>query len=141
MKKSLWLLCILSVLTLGNLAHAAIISVLNAKPTQCPALAPLLEDLKTFDFPADWTVYVACDAGTWQDVQRKAGGLNTDVALTVRPSKLTIINGMMYTPSFSFENYTQKTPQRVLKHELGHITCDTSSEEKADRFADKGVCR
>ena len=70
-----------------------------------------------------------------------SGSIEHHAALTGRPSKLTIINGTMYSLSFSFENYTQKTPQRVLKHELGHITCDTSSEEKADHFADKGVRR
>jgi hypothetical protein len=141
MKKSLWLLRILSVLSVCNFAHASNISVLNAKPSQCPALASLMEDLKTVQFPIDWTVYVACDAGGWQGIRRKVGGLNTEAALTVRTSKLTIVNGMMYAHSFSFERYSQKNSLGILRHELGHITCNTSSEERADHFADKGVCR
>jgi hypothetical protein len=101
----------------------------------------LLEDLKTVQFPSDWTVYVACDIGTWQAVLRKADVRLTDAALTDRAHKLTIINGAMYSPSFSFDAYTQKTPERVLRHELGHIICNTSKEEIADRYADRGSCK
>lgn len=141
MKKSLWLLRILSVLSVCHVALATNISVLNANPNRCPALVSLMEDLKTVQFPLDWTVYVTCDAGAWQGVQRKVGGLHTDAALTVRSSKLTIINGMMYATPFSFEHYSQMNSQGILRHELGHITCNTSSEERADHFADKGLCR
>jgi len=122
-------------------AHAVKVSVLNAKPGQCPAVAPLVADLNTVQFPSDWTVYFACDAGTWQDVLRKADVTQTGAALTVREQKLTILNSSMYSPSFSFEQYVQKTTQGVLRHELGHITCNTGREDVADRFADIGSCR
>lgn len=142
MKKSLRLLCILSVLTLCDPADAANIKVVTATPSQCHALQPLLADLSTIQFPSDWTVYVACDASTWQNILVRSNEVGkTGAALTDRARKFTIINGMMYTPIFTFQRYTQKTPQRVLKHELGHITCDSASEDVADRYADKGVCR
>jgi hypothetical protein len=141
-KKSLRLSCILSVLTLCNLADAASIKVLAAKTIQCQALQPLLADLNTLHFPSDWTVYVACDVSTWQTILVRSDNLGkTGAAFTDRTRKFTIINGMMYAPMFPFQPYTQKTPQRVLKHELGHITCDSGSEDVADRYADKGVCR
>jgi hypothetical protein len=141
-KKSLRLLCILSVLALCNLADATNIKVVTAKPSQCQALQPLLADLNTIQFPSDWTVYVACDVSTWQNILMRSDQLGkTNAALTDRARKFTIINGMMYAPMFAFQRYTQKTPQRVLKHELGHITCDSASEEMADRYADKGICR
>ena len=141
MKKFQWLSCILTVLTLGNLAHAANISVLNVRPDQCNALQPLLADLNTVNFPSEWTVYVACDAMTWETILQKADVTKTQAAFTDRKNKFTIVNGLVYAPSFSFANYSQKNPQGVLRHELGHITCVTSNEEKADHFADKGVCR
>ena len=121
-------------------AHAVKISVLNAKAAQCPAVAPLVADLNAVQFPSDWTVYVACDSGSWQDVLRKADITQTDAALTVRKQKLTILNSSMYSPSFSFEQYVQKTTRGVLRHELGHITCNTGKENVADRFANTGSC-
>lgn len=142
MKKSLRLLCILSVLMLCNLADAANIRALTAKPSQCQALQPLLADLSTMQFPSDWTVYVACDPSTWRNILVRSDLVGkTSAAFTDRARKFTIINGMMYAPMFTFQPYTQKTPQRVLKHELGHIICDSPCEEMADRYADKGMCQ
>ena len=37
------------------------------EPDRCPALAPMTADLNAAPFPADWTVYVACDVGTWEE--------------------------------------------------------------------------
>jgi hypothetical protein len=140
-KKSLRLFCILPVL-LCNLADAANIKVLTVRLSQCPALQPLLADLNTMQFPTDWTVYVACDALTWQIVLSRSDTLGkTNAAFTDRTRKFTIINGMIYAPMFPFQRYTQKTPRRLLKHELGHIVCDSPNEDVADRYADKDMCR
>ena len=120
--------------------HAATVSGLNTKPERCPAMALLIVDLNAAQFPADWTVYVACDPGTWQSIEQRVGGVNTSAALTDRKHKFTIVNGMMYNPLFSFAGYVQKTPERVLRHEVGHIICNTSSEDVADRYAINGTC-
>ena len=120
--------------------HAATVSGLNTKPERCPAMALLIVDLNAAQFPADWTVYVACDPGTWQSIEQRVGGVNTSAALTDRKRKFTIVNGMMYNPQFSFASYVQKTPERILRHEVGHIICNTSSEDVADRYANTGVC-
>lgn len=136
-----FLFTMFAVCSLCTLATAANVTVLNAKPSQCAALPSLLEDLKAVNFPADWTVYVTCDAGTFQDVLRRADVRLTDAALTSREKRFTIINGAMYSPTFSFANYTQKTPLRVLKHETGHINCNTHNEDVADHYADTGACR
>ena len=103
-------------------------------------MAPLLADLNTAQFPADWTVYVTCDPGTWQSIEQRVGGVNTGAAFTDRKQKFTIVNGMMYKPLFSFASYVQKTPERILRHEVGHIICNTSSEDVADRYANTGAC-
>jgi hypothetical protein len=121
-------------------AHAVTVSVLNAQPDRCPEVTPLVADLNTVQFPGDWTVYIACDSGTWQDVLRKAEITQTAAALTVRAQKLTILNSSIYSSSFPFERYVQKTTQGVLRHELSHIMCNTGSEDVADHFADTGFC-
>ena len=120
--------------------HAASVTGLSTKPDRCPALALMMADLNAVQFPADWTVYVACDAETWQRIKQRVGGMNTDAALTDRQHKFTFVNGMMYNALFSFAGYVQKTPERILRHELGHITCNTSSEDVADRYANTGTC-
>ena len=121
--------------------HAATVSALNTKPERCPAVAPLMADLNAVQFPADWTVYVVCDAPTWQSIEQRFGIVNTGVALTDRDHKFTIVNGTMYNPLFSFTGYVQKTPERILRHELGHITCNTASEDVADRYANTSACK
>ena len=105
------------------------------------AFAPMTADLNAAPFPADWTVYVACDVGTWQSIKQRVGGVNTDAALTDRQRKVTVVNGLLYNPLFSFAGYVQKTPEGILRHELGHITCNTPNEDLADRYARTGTCR
>ena len=123
-------------------AAAANITTLGVnKPKDCPALAPLLEDLKAVQFPSNWTLYVACSDVAWQKiVQREDVQGLTNAGITDKVHHLTIINGAMYSSAFSFDHQVQRTPQRILKHELGHIACDSRREDVADRFVETGVC-
>ena len=139
MKSPLAVLILFSFLAFRQ-GHAVTVSGLNTKPERCPAMASVMADLNAAQFPADWTVYVACDSGTWQSIEQRLGGLNTGAALTDRKQKFTIVNVMMYNPQFSFASYVQKTPERILRHEVGHIICNTSSEDVADRYANTGAC-
>jgi hypothetical protein len=128
--------------SLGLNANAAKIQFVNVKsPTSCPAFKQVISDLDVVKFPSDWTVYVSCDRMTWDTIRQRADNPNTDVAMTERGRKFTIINALMYQPMYNFGPYTQKTPLRALKHELGHVICDSPSEKIADDFVDKGVCR
>ncbi|HEY1247766.1 MAG TPA: hypothetical protein VGE97_02140 [Nitrososphaera sp.] len=112
------------------------------KPADCAALAPLLEDMKTVQFPNNWTIYIACSDVVWQRIiQREDVEGLTSAGITDRVHKLTIINGAVYSPLFSFDRQVQKTPMRILKHELGHITCDSRKEDVANSFVDSGVCK
>lgn len=128
-------------LMLCNVGDAATVAFLGIQPHDCPAFTQIASDLNKVEFPADWKVYAACSDVTWKQVQSRGDVNGTDAAYTSRSKKFTVINGMMYTPGFDFSPYSQKTPQGALRHELGHIKCDTSSEKVADRYADKGVCK
>ena len=86
-----------------------------------------MADLNAAPFPVDWTVYVARDVGTWQSIEQRVGGVNTDAALTGHQRKVTVVNGLLYNPLFSFAGYVQKTPEGILRHEPGHITCNTQT--------------
>jgi hypothetical protein len=112
------------------------------KPADCSALPLLLDDMKTVQFPANWTVYIACSDVTWRKViQREDVEGLTSAGITDRAHKLTIINGAMYSSFFSFGRQVQKTPLRILKHELGHIVCDSRKEDIANDFVESGVCK
>jgi hypothetical protein len=140
-KNFLRLAAIIAVMV-NSVSAANIIALGVNKPTDCPALAPLLEDLKTVQFPSNWTVYVACSNVAWQNVmQREDVDGMTNAGITDRVHKLTIINGAMYSATFSFDRQVQRTPERILKHELGHIICGSRKEDVADGFVNSGVCK
>ena len=140
--KNLFRLAAIIAALVSSVSAANIIALGVNKPTDCAALAPLLEDMKTVQFPNNWTVYIACSDVTWQKViQREDVEGLTSAGITDRVHKLTIINGGMYSPLFSFDRQVQKTPVRILKHELGHIVCDSRKEDVANHFVDSGVCK
>ena len=140
--KNLFRLAAIIAALVNSVSAANIIALGVNKPADCSALAPLLEDLKTVQFPHNWTVYIACSDVTWQKViQREDVEGLTSVGITDRVHRLTIINGAMYSPLFSFHRQVQRTPVRILKHELGHIVCDSRREDVANNFVDSGVCK
>ena len=138
MKKSLRLLCILSVLTPCRVAHASVkvVSVGVKTPTECPALAPLVADLKDVQFPDGWTVYVTCTANAWDDAGRQLDTKGrTSVAMTSQAKRFTVINGAVYLSSFDWTGTHQRTGKQVLRHERGHILCRCNNEDRADKAA------
>ena len=134
-------LILLPGLMLSNVSRAATVAFLGMQPHDCPAFAQIAADLNAVKFPSDWKIYVVCSYVTWKQVVSRGDATGTNAAFTSRSKKLTVLNGMVHTPGFSLDGYSQKTPQGVLRHELGHITCDSASEDVADRFADKGICK
>lgn len=128
-------------IALSSVTWGQTITYLNYRAEQCPYASAINADITSTHFPSSWTIYVACDAGTWRAVLLKANVQMTDAALTSRSGHFTIVNAAMYTASFPFASYEQKTPQAVLRHELGHITCDSPREDVANHFANKGACR
>jgi hypothetical protein len=78
-------------------------------------VAPMMADVNAAQFPADWTVYVACDAGTWQSIKQRVGGVNTDAAITDRQHKVTIVNGLLYNPVVFVRRLRPEDPRANLK--------------------------
>jgi hypothetical protein len=137
-QKSLRLSCILSVVTLCSVAHASVkvVSVGVKTPRECPALPPLVADLKDVQYPDGWTVYVACTARAWDDAGRQLDTRGrTNAAMTSRAGHFTVINGAVYSSSFDWAGTRQRTGKEVLRHERGHILCRCNDEDKADRAA------
>lgn len=138
MKKSLRLLCILSVLTLCRVAPASVkvVSVGAKAPSECPSLSALIADLKDVPFPDGWTVYITCTARAWDDAGRQLDTKGrTNAAITSQAKHFTIINGAVYRSSFDWTGTRQRTGKEVLRHERGHILCRCNDEDQADKAA------
>jgi hypothetical protein len=103
------------------------------KSEDCPYLAQIRADIASTGFPAGWTVYVACTPQSWDLVLRQADSVGrTHTGFTNRKNRITVINGAMYYSGFS-QFGTLKSGASVLRHELGHIICNCSDENEADR--------
>jgi hypothetical protein len=134
-KKFLWLPCILSLL--GASTFAATLYPAGVKTVAECAFAtnPLQQIVTPLGYPPDWRIIVACTDGEWRAMTRHFDTTATDSAFTIRAARLTVINARI------FRKEIYSGPEHTLRHELGHIVCNSRSEDIADYFADKGVCR
>ena len=135
MKKFLWLPCILSLLAAP--AFAATLYPAGVKTAEACAFAtePLKQIVAPLAYPADWKIIVACTDGEWHQITRHFDVTVTRSAFTMRDAKVTVINARI------FRERIYSGPEHTVRHELGHIVCNSKSEDVADHFADKGVCQ
>lgn len=98
------------------------------------ATKPLAQIVAPLAYPADWKIVVACTDGEWQSITRHFDATASESAFTMRDNKVTVINSRI------FREKVYSGPEHTLRHELGHIVCNTKSEDAADHFADTGVC-
>lgn len=131
----------LSVIVLFSLvavvSHAQKILVAGVKRvTDCEfATRPLIRDLKAVHYPANWTIVVACNPMVWDKLRRQGQAQGTHTGFTNVPHRITVLNGLMYRETLPLSGTAHDSPQRVLKHEYGHILCGCEDELLADRAA------
>lgn len=82
-------------------------------------------------FPKDWRVIVACNEKDWE---RLRNGMNLSayhsrMAFTSLKKRTTVINVAVFDTVYS----AGYSPVTVLHHEVGHIRCQCSDEQEADR--------
>lgn len=137
MKNPYRLSCILLLSMLPVAAPAQKILVAGVKQVaSCEfAVRALQADLRTMDFPKDWTFVIACTQIAWEKLQRKADTLQTNTGFTNVQGRITVINARIYFEMPPLSGTTHPTPQLVLQHERGHIVCGCNDEWKADRAA------
>ena len=99
------------------------------------ATKPVFEIVSGLAYPADWRIIIACTDGEWWDIVRRFDATTSLSAFTIRDAKVTVINARI------FREKIYSGPPHTLRHELGHIVCNSKSEEVAERFASSGVCR
>jgi hypothetical protein len=102
--------------------YAQQISVTNIKDKTCMATAHEVQAFShQLNFPANWTIVVACGPLDWDNIQKRADAYKTNTGFTILENKLTIIYALNFQP-------------RVLRHERGHIACNCNDEEKAEAY-------
>jgi hypothetical protein len=134
MKKFLWLSCILS--SLAAAAFGVTLYPAGVKTVDACAFAtkPLQQIVTPLSYPPDWKIIVACTDGEWQQITHHFDATTSRSAFTVRDARVTVINGGIFREKIYFG------PDHTLRHELGHIACNSKSEDVADYFAETGVC-
>ena len=99
------------------------------------ATRPLIADLQELRYPKEWKILVACNRLVWERLKQNADALETNTAFTNLSRHVTVLNGEIYREMLPLHGTDHRTPQLVLKHELGHIICACASEDRADRVA------
>ena len=134
MKKFLWLACILASLASSGFGATLYPTGVKTVAACAFAIGPLKQIVDPLGFPGDWRIIVACTDGEWQDITRHFDATAARSAFTMRDAKVTVINADI------FRERIYSGPEHTLRHELGHIVCNSRSEEVADHFADAGLC-
>jgi hypothetical protein len=115
---------------LKTLSTVRTISTLGGSPKQCAfATQPLLEELRSMAYPADWSFLVVCTDAEWDTVLRMADIRATDTAFTVLPKRTTVLRAAIFIRTF------ERGYKNTLLHELGHVQCNCMSEDKANAYA------
>lgn len=127
--------CILSLLALTVCVRAQRVLVAGVKhPADCEfATVKLIKDLHAIGFPQDWTIVVACNPISWEELQRKGDAFSTHTAYTNLVGRITVVNAEIYRVPLPLRGSTHSTPKLVLQHEHGHVVCHCSDEAQADR--------
>jgi len=105
------------------------------------ALNPTLAIIKRVPHPSNWKVVIVCTDMEWdrllmldkriEHISNYAFTRFSPNDPTIRP--VTYIRGHLFVENPPF-NYR---PERVLKHELGHIFCKCMNEDTASNWADQ----
>jgi len=105
-------------------------------PADCEfATVKLIKDLHAIGFPQDWTIVVACNPISWEELQRKGDAFSTHTAYTNLVGRITVVNAEIYRVPLPLRGSTHSTPKLVLQHEHGHVVCHCRDEAQADRAA------
>ena len=134
MKKFLWLSCILSSLSAATFGVTLYPAGVKTVAACAFATKPLERIVTPLSYPGDWKIIVACTNGEWQEMTRHFDATSSRSAFTIRDARVTVINGGI------FRETIYAGPERTLRHELGHIVCNSKSEDVADYFAGTGAC-
>lgn len=86
------------------------------------------KELQTLQFPARWTVVIACTPSRWEALLHQLHPPYTRFAFTGLADRVTVLNGAMF---HEFPpNY-----RHVIAHELAHVKCSCSDEQRAEELA------
>lgn len=101
----------------------------GAKPGECQfELSSLQKELRDLHFPAGWTIAVMCNPVRWKMAVQHSDATGSSAAYTGLRKRMTVVNGAI------FREFPARYRQ-ILAHELAHIVCNCSDEDRADKLA------
>lgn len=82
-------------------------------------------------FPEQWRIIIACNETDWERIQHgvKLSPYHAKTAFTSLKQKTTAVNLRIFDVAYSKGN----PAINVLRHEVGHIRCQCSDEDEADK--------
>jgi hypothetical protein len=82
-------------------------------------------------FPKDWRVIIACNQKDWERIQHGVtlSPYHARTAFTSLKKRTTAVNLRIFDAVYNGGN----PPMSVLHHEVGHIRCQCSNEDEADK--------
>ncbi len=87
------------------------------------------QELATLAYPSNWTVGVVCNQNAWNSLIAFAR-VHTQTGFTNLQKHTTAVNARKFRDSRVRFRHT-------LAHELGHVTCQCDSEERAEELANR----
>jgi hypothetical protein len=83
-----------------------------------------------------WDWYIVCGETRWKTVRMQYGNPNTNVVFTLSDWKhsYTFINAEAVW-SEAFDLRQERSLRNVLAHEIGHVLCRCTDEDRADKAA------
>lgn len=90
-------------------------------------IAAVQQGLADLQYPGNWTIGVVCNQSAWNTLIALAR-VRTQTGFTNLQKRTTVINAHKFRESRARFRHT-------LAHELGHVTCQCESEDKAEEVA------
>ena len=114
--------------------YAATVIAAGTKTIEACAFAvnPAAEIVSRMPYPADWKIVVVCNEIMWNMLMKRSKvNYISDYAFTYQPNRVTFIRAKVFAERMKY------TPEKALKHELGHIMCKCDNEDVAWNWAAK----
>jgi hypothetical protein len=121
----------LSAVVAQDARQAGIRTLVYGADTVAHCAAPvkaLQRELPALQFPDGWTLGIVCNPIAWAEILQIADPPRTSSAFSNLIRHSTVLNAAIFRAPRAIYHHT-------LAHELGHATCNCSSEKTAEEFA------
>jgi len=101
-------------------------------PSHLVNLSHAISIIQQVGFPKEWLVLIACNDEDWEHIKQgtKLSPYHAKTAFTSLKKRTTVVKLAIFDAVYNMGN----PPWNVLLHEVGHIRCQCSDEDEADKL-------